>query len=1291
VRRAWRILASVPLAVVAVRVGPAGAQTLVADTLSLDVAADTYLKEGTANRNQGSERVLRVRDAGNNRALVRFDQAEMASLVGSQSLVSATLELYVETNGHNWGSAGRTVDVNRLTVPWAEARATWNCASDSDLKNSRPDCAGEWNGGSYVSRATASVLHTKGLLGRVQWDVSRDVAAFLSGTPNHGWVIRKTNEARPGLVEYTSREGASDHRPRLVLVVRASAPIVTVEGVTDGQVSNVDLTITYSATGETALTVEATLGKDGQAAAPFASGTTLGEEGAYALTVTASDQAGHTTTVTRSFVIDKTPPTITASPSPPPNAAGWNNGDVTVTFSCADALSGVAACSAPVIVSQEGGGQAVTGRATDRAGNPAVAFAIVSLDKTPPAVSIGSPVEGTLQRVGRVEVSGTVADANPITSLSVNGTTFDPGPSFSGDVLLQAGVQSLVATAQDVAGNTGTARVSVTYQPQPVVRITSPANLAAFGTTPLTVSGTVDNPAATVTVGVERVGAVVAGNNFTATGVHLQEGGNVLTAVATDAQGGVGTDSITVVLDTVAPRVLIDSPVDGAMTAAASIAVTGRVNDVVLGTINSGQAQVRVNGIPAAVSNRTFVAPGVALQEGTNTLTAVAQDAVGNSDTKTITITRQVFAALSLTAVSGDQQQAGIGETLGAPLVVEVKDAGGNPVPGRSLTFRVLENSGDIADAEGHRGRALALTADAQGRGQVQLTLGSRAGVGNNRVEVNLVPLVSDAVLTVPPVVFIASAVSHAPAKVNFDSGGGQKGIVGQALPRPFVAVVTDEGHNRLGHVPVTFTVAEGGGNLAGASLVTVDTDSDGRAVTVLTLGPDPGIESNTVTASVEDLAGLPAVFKASAFLPGDPGSTRISGVVLDNSNLPIPGVTLRLRGTALASASDAQGSFTLNGVPVGDVHLVVDGSTAQRPGTWPDLEFEIVTVPGANNTLGMPIYLLPLDTAHGIFVDETHGGTLTLPDYPGFSLTVAPNSATFPDGTRRGTVSVTVVHADKVPMVPNFGQQPRFIVTIQPPGARFDPPARVTHPNVDGLPPGHVTELYSFDHDMGSFVATGTATVSEDGTQLVSDPGTGILKGGWHCGGDPAAAGTVADCPQCHLCNGTTCVPETSPPSAPNVSGCCDGVRYNSQVGCCVDNVVQDKHPPDPTECRFTFQSPDWQYQFDGCTAVPDNPAGGSDTYFSNPACSSEFPGFCNRPCDFHDICYQTCNPTRGHAYCDDLFLQDALAVCAASRESFLVKLQCREGAYEIWAGLRAIGSFAFGQRQREVCQCCP
>jgi len=86
---------------------------------------------------------------------------------------------------------------------------------------------------------------------------------------------------------------------------------------------------------------------------------------------------------------DTTPPTISYALSPTPNAAGWNKSDVTVTFACADADSGVASCSSPATVSTEGTNNQVTGMATDNAGNTATATAIVKLDKTAPTV--GTP------------------------------------------------------------------------------------------------------------------------------------------------------------------------------------------------------------------------------------------------------------------------------------------------------------------------------------------------------------------------------------------------------------------------------------------------------------------------------------------------------------------------------------------------------------------------------------------------------------------------------------------------------------------------------------------------------------------------------------------------------------------------------------------------------------------------------------------------------------------------------------------------------------------------------------
>ena len=165
------------------------------------------------------------------------------------------------------------------------------------------------------------------------------------------------------------------------------------------------------------------------------------------------------------------------------------------------------------------------------------------------------------------------------------------------------------------------------------------------------------------------------------------------------------------------------------------------------------------------------------------------------------------------------------------------------------------------------------------------------------------------------------------------------------------------------------------------------------------------------------------------------------------------------------------------------------------------------------------------------------------------------------------------MVHSDRVPMTPNFGQQPRLIVTIQPAGARFDPPARLTLPNVEGLAPGEVTDLYSFDHDLGHFVSIGPGTVSEDGSLLVSNPGVGIVKAGWHCGGNPTGTGTAHDCPKCKKCNGSDC------PDDPDQNGdsCGEIPGEVCHDGDCLCAVPINFHQTDvvevsPGHLKFTY-----------------------------------------------------------------------------------------------------------------------
>lgn len=852
-----------------------------------------------------------------------------------------------------------------------------------------------------------------------------------------------------------------------------------------------------------------------------------------------------------SIILDNTPPEVSLFPF-----SGPLSKTVTLIASASDDMSGIKrveffagdvklgeVAAFPYSLTWETTGisdglHTLKATAYDGAGNSETSENITaSVDNTPPPAPSGLTAQ--VINIIRIDLSWTApADNSGISYYNIyrDGVLIGTSntTSFSDTSISFGTTYMYTVSAVDMVGNESERTSPINGMTNLAIAITSPKNLITVATSPISVSGIVNDNEAAVTV--NGVPAAVANGQFEVNGIVITEGMNTIVARANDKDDNVATSSINISLDSTPPQIAITSPTDGYRTASSSITVTGTINDIVRGTVNDNQGSVIVNGIDASISNRNFMVETVPLNPGLNTITASGSDNWGNTASTSITVEYDNTPRKVINIISGNNQSGTISSTLPDPLVISVTDKNNSPVSGATVVYSIIENNGILSIGDSS-GRTVSAVTDSNGTAQAVFTLGTWAGSGNNKIEVSAAGVEDK-------VIFTESGEPKPPAAIYVAQGGQQRGAVNQFLPEPLVAFVTDKGHNPLDNVPVIFKAVEGGGFFTnGLDTISVNTDSDGRATVAFALGSTAGNDSNVMDATFEGNSGPPASFTATGLVPGDPGNTRISGVVLDNSNNPIQNVTMRVEETTREAKTDANGQFVIENVPVGPVHLIADGTTAGIRGVieYPRLMYELTTIAGANNTVGMPIYLLPLDLTNAKWVGGSDDVTYIIPDIPGFELTIKANSVTFPNGSKEGYISVTKVHADKVPMVPQIGQQPRFIITIQPPGAVFDPPAPITLPNVDGLAPGEKTNMYSFDHDLGIFVSIGTGTVSEDGMVIQSDPGVGVVKAGWHCGGNPSPTGCACNCSQCQECVNNKCenvqVTITTPPDNPNPS----------------------------------------------------------------------------------------------------------------------------------------------------------
>jgi YVTN family beta-propeller protein len=475
-------------------------------------------------------------------------------------------------------------------------------------------------------------------------------------------------------------------------------------------------------------------------------------------------------------------------------------------------------------VTLQEGANTLTVEAENDAGTQGSDAVTVTVDTVGPEVVILSPVDGSTVTDSVVSVVGTIDDPQiPVVVVS-RGAEVDSvvpvGGSFSTTVELQEGINIIVASAVDAAGNPGSDQTTVTLDAAgPTVTITAPADGQYFPSSPITVSGWVDD--VTITTGTLAVNGVnttipIDQGIFTVTGVQLQEGYNTLQVRVVDSFGREGLSTLVgVTLDTTAPEVDLSSPTQSYKTNVPQLDVELLVQeevglDTVVVVLNGVELGAQAQG--ADLWSRT-----VSLSEGPNTVSGMARDIAGNEGSSDeVTVTLDTVAEIEEVTHDAAGTVVLVGEVINFRL--DANETGGTA----SVDILPVHNGialyddgthGDPTAGDGVYGRAyIAQTADEVVSGQV---------VGHFTDEVGNVA--SDAVADDP------ITINAPPPAVTLSSPGREDVTSSSVTLQWSQSAAVDFHHYRVfrGEVPGVDTLDTAVGSEITNPSVTTVTDTD--------------------------------------------------------------------------------------------------------------------------------------------------------------------------------------------------------------------------------------------------------------------------------------------------------------------------------------------------------------------------------------------------------------------------------------------------------------------------------
>ena len=263
----------------------------------------------------------------------------------------------------------------------------------------------------------------------------------------------------------------------------------------------------------------------------------------------------------------------------------------------------------------------------------------VTLDTTPPVITVTSLVSGALTNQTNQYFSGRVSGAF---SLTINGQSvvIKQDKSFNfGPVMLAEGVNIFELIATDAAGNVTTEQMNLALDTTPpvdpnmalvsfsvpsggIVSVTGLAGSVEAGTL-ATIVNARTGAAASV--------AAAADGSFVAS--ISAEPGDSLSLVDADTQGNQAAWAQASVAGTPAPVSISNiQPLSGSIINDDVVSISGNVQ----GSANTG---VVVNGRTAAIYDGQFAVTGLPLQPGANSINITATEPDGTQVTQTITLT----------------------------------------------------------------------------------------------------------------------------------------------------------------------------------------------------------------------------------------------------------------------------------------------------------------------------------------------------------------------------------------------------------------------------------------------------------------------------------------------------------------------------------------------------------------------------------------------------------------------------------------------------------------------------